>query len=49
MEILASTEQQLRIALAARTPLVLAIEPNGNAATGPGNGASELLHDSAAN
>src|SRR5665213_4269027 len=29
MEILAYTEQQLRIALAARAPLILAVEPNG--------------------
>src|SRR5665213_3499065 len=45
MEILASTEQQLRIALAARTPLVLAIEPNGILLPGQTGGASELLHD----
>ncbi|HWF13470.1 MAG TPA: PilZ domain-containing protein [Candidatus Acidoferrales bacterium] len=45
MEILASTEQQLRIALAARTPLVLAIEPNGILLPGQESGASELLHD----
>ncbi|HET6143681.1 MAG TPA: PilZ domain-containing protein [Candidatus Acidoferrales bacterium] len=45
MEILASTEQQLRIALAARTPLVLAIEPNGILIPGQAGGASDLLHD----
>jgi hypothetical protein len=45
MEILASTEQQLRIALAAHTPLVLAIEPNGILLPGHESGTSEVLHD----
>src|SRR5271165_2207884 len=45
MEILASTEQQLRIALAARTPLVIAIEPNGMLLPGQEGSGSELLHD----
>jgi hypothetical protein len=45
MEILASTEQQLRIALAARTPLILAIEPNGILLPGQESGTSEMLHD----
>jgi hypothetical protein len=45
MEILASTEQQLRIALAARTPLVIAIEPNGMLLPGQEGTGSELLHD----
>jgi hypothetical protein len=43
MEILASTEQQLRIALAARTPLVVAVESKGILL--PGGSATELLHD----
>ncbi len=45
MEILASTEQQLRIALAARTPLVVAVEPNGILLPGKEGNASEILHD----
>jgi hypothetical protein len=45
VEILASTEQQLRIALAARTPLVVAVEPNGILLPGKEGSASEILHD----
>ncbi len=45
IEILASTEQQLRIALAARSPLVIAIEPNGMLLPGQEGSGSELLHD----
>src|SRR5665213_3455619 len=45
MEILASTEQQLRIALAARAPLILAVEPNGILLPGKEGNASEILHD----
>jgi hypothetical protein len=45
MEILASTEQQLRIALAARSPLVVAIEPNGILLPRQEGSAAELLHD----
>jgi hypothetical protein len=45
MEILASTEQQLRIALAARTPLVIAVEPNGMLLPGIEGSGSEILHD----
>src|SRR6202142_3619531 len=45
MEILASTEQQLRIALAARSPLVVAIEPNGILLPRQEGTAAELLHD----
>jgi hypothetical protein len=45
MEILASTEQQLRIALAARSPLVVAIEPNGILLPRQEANTVELLHD----
>src|ERR1700692_2732679 len=45
MEILASTEQQLRIALAARSPLVVAVEPNGILLPRQEGSAAELLHD----
>src|SRR5579863_5506984 len=45
MEILASTEQQLRIALAARSPLVLAVEPKGMLLPRQEGSAAELLHD----
>src|SRR5450631_3060825 len=45
MEILASTEQQLRIALAARSPLVVAVEPNGMLLPRQEGSAAELLHD----
>jgi PilZ domain len=45
MEILASTEQQLRIALAARSPLVVAVEPNGILLPREEATAVELLHD----
>src|SRR5271169_5147405 len=45
MEILASTEQQLRIALAARAPLVVAVEPNGILLPHQEGSAAELLHD----
>jgi hypothetical protein len=45
MEILASTEQQLRIALAARSPLVVAVEANGMLLPRQESSASELLHD----
>src|ERR1700674_3398008 len=45
MEILASTEQQLRIALAARSPLVVAMEPNGILLPRQEGSAAELLHD----
>jgi hypothetical protein len=45
MEILASTEQQLRIALAARSPLVVAVEPKGMLLPRQEGSASELLHD----
>src|SRR5579862_8076932 len=45
MEILASTEQQLRIALAARSPLVVAVEPNGILLPHQEGQAAELLHD----
>jgi hypothetical protein len=45
MEILASTEQQLRIALAARSPLVVAVEPNGILLPRQEGNAAELLHD----
>src|SRR6202021_2364505 len=44
MEILASTEQQLRIALAARSPLVVAIEPNGILLPRQEGTAAALLH-----
>jgi hypothetical protein len=45
MEILASTEQQLRIALAARSPLVVAVEPNGILLPRQEGSTAELLHD----
>lgn len=45
MEILASTEQQLRIALAARSPLVVAIERNGILLPRQEGAVAELLHD----
>ncbi len=45
MEILASTEQQLRIALAARSPLVVAVEPNGILLPRQEGSVAELLHD----
>lgn len=45
MEILASTEQQLRIALAARSPLVVAVEPKGILLPRQEGTAAELLHD----
>lgn len=45
MEILASTEQQLRIALAARSPLVFAVERNGMILPRNEGNAGELLHD----
>src|SRR5579863_1414245 len=45
MEILASTEQQLRIALAARSPLVVAVEPSGMLLPRQEGGTAEILHD----
>ena len=45
MEILASTEQQLRIALAARSPLVVAVERNGILLPRQEGSVAELLHD----
>jgi hypothetical protein len=45
MEILASTEQQLRIALAARSPLVVAVDPQGIVLPRPEGTSQELLHD----
>src|SRR5579862_1412332 len=45
VEILASTEQQLRIALAARSPLVAAVEANGMLLPRPESSTAELLHD----
>ncbi len=45
MESLASTEQQLRIALAARSPLVVAVEPKGMLLPRQEGSAAELLHD----
>ena len=45
MEILASTEQQLRIALAARSPMVVAVERNGLILPRQEASAAELLHD----
>src|SRR5579862_4566877 len=45
MEILASTEQQLRIALAARSPLVVAVDPNGMVLPRQEGSAAEMLHD----
>ncbi len=45
MESLASTEQQLRIALAARSPLVVAVDRNGMLLPRHEGSATELLHD----
>src|ERR1700688_2813053 len=45
MEILASTEQQLRIALASLSPLVFAVERNGMILPRYDTNAGELLHD----
>src|SRR5580692_6069627 len=45
MENLASTEQQLRIALAARSPLVLSVDRNGMLLPHQEGNAAELLHD----
>jgi hypothetical protein len=45
MEILASTEQQLRIALAARSPLVVAVETSGILLPRQEGSTAELLHD----
>lgn len=45
MEILASTEQQLRIALAARSPLVVGVDPNGMVLPRQESNANEMLHD----
>lgn len=45
MESLASTEQQLRIALAARSPLVIALESNGILLPRQEGSPAELLHD----
>jgi hypothetical protein len=45
IEILASTEQQLRIALAARSPLVVAVDPKGMLLPREEMSASEVLHD----
>jgi PilZ domain len=45
MEILASTEQQLRIALAARSPMVIAVDTKGILLPRHDGGAVELLHD----
>ncbi len=45
MEILASTEQQLRIALASHSPLVFAIERNGIILPRYESTTTELLHD----
>ncbi len=45
VEILASTEQQLRIALAARSPLVVAVDPNGMLLPRQEGSTTELLHD----
>lgn len=45
MENLASTEQQLRIALAARSPLVLSVDRNGMLLPHQEGSAAELLHD----
>jgi hypothetical protein len=45
MEILASAEQQLRIALASQSPLVFAVERNGIILPRYEASASELLHD----
>lgn len=45
MEILASTEQQLRIALAARSPLVVAVERNGMLLPRQEGSPADPLHD----
>jgi hypothetical protein len=45
VEILASTEQQLRIALAARSPLVIAVDRDGMLLPRQEGSAVELLHD----
>jgi hypothetical protein len=45
MEILASTEQQLRIALTSQSPLVFAVEPNGIILPRYDASANELLYD----
>jgi hypothetical protein len=45
MEILASTEQQLRIALASQSPLVFAVERNGIILPRYEENSAELLHD----
>src|SRR5882724_8424506 len=45
MEILASTEQQLRIVLALQSPLVFAVERNGIIMPRYEANATELLHD----
>src|SRR6202521_5842408 len=45
MKILASTEQQLRIALAAGSPLGIAVDPNGILLPRQEGSAAELLHD----
>ena len=45
MEILASAEQQLRIALTSQSPLVFAVERNGIILPRYDASASELLHD----
>jgi hypothetical protein len=45
MEILASVEQQLRIALASQSPLVFAVERNGIILPRSDANAGELLHD----
>jgi hypothetical protein len=45
MEILASLEQQLRIALSLQTPLIFAVERNGIILPRYEGSASELLHD----
>src|SRR5665213_4129688 len=45
MEILASVEQQLRIALKAQTPLVFAVERSGIILPRYDTGVGELLHD----
>jgi hypothetical protein len=45
MEILSSVDQQLRIALAAQTPLVFAVERNGIILPRYGTGGDEMLHD----
>ncbi|HLJ24639.1 MAG TPA: HEAT repeat domain-containing protein [Candidatus Acidoferrales bacterium] len=45
VEILASTEQQLRIALAARSPLVIAVDANGMLLPRQESSTAEFLHD----